>query len=79
MNSKAFTPTDFRKNLYTILDSVITTGNPQRIARKGKTLKLIVEDAIHKLDNLKSHNVIVGDPDELVNLKLTEWEESKKI
>lgn len=75
-----FTPTELRKNLYKILDTVALHGKSQEIIRNGKKLKIILADKnIDKFKNLKPHNSIIGDPEELVNIKLYEWNEPKNL
>ena len=38
------TLTTFRKNIYQLIDWVISKGEPIVIKRKGKTIKMIVEE-----------------------------------
>ena len=59
--------TSLRKNLFKIVDGVFKTGNPVEIERNGHRLKIVLDEKKRKLDNLKSHDCIVGDPDELVD------------
>ncbi len=33
----------------------------------------------NKLDRLRPHNTIIGDPDELIDLKVYEWNEEKNL
>ena len=33
----------------------------------------------NKLDKLRPHNTIIGDPDELIDLKIYEWNEEKNL
>lgn len=68
--------TAFRNNLFRVVDQVIRTGNPVEIERKGHRLKIILEEEKSKLENLTSHDCIVGDPDDLVHLKVAEWHET---
>ena len=66
-----------RENIYNIIDSVIDTGVPVFIRRKGKTLKIIVEGKVDKLENLKrleKREIVRCDPDELIHLDWSsEW------
>ena len=71
--------TALRNNLFKIVDKVIETGNPVELERKGHRLKIVIEAKKSKLENLKSHDCIVGNPDELVNLKVAEWHETQKL
>ena len=68
------TPSEFRKNLYNMLDQVIKTGSPIEIKRKGKVLKVIIDDKPNKLKNLKKRDIIKCDPEELIyNDWIKEW------
>ena len=71
--------TALRNNLFKIVDKVIETGNPVELERKGHRLKIVVEEKKSKLDNLKRHDCIAGDPDELIELKVAEWHETQKL
>ena len=71
--------TALRNNLFKIVDEVIETGNPVELERKGHRLKIIVEEKKSKLDNLKRHDCIVGNPDELIDLKVAAWHEIEKL
>lgn len=61
------------------MDQVIRTGNPVILERKGQRLKIVLEEKKSKLDNLKSHDCIKGDPDDLVQLKVGELHEAKHL
>jgi hypothetical protein len=71
--------TALRNNLFKIVDGVIKTGNPVVIERNGHRLKIVLEEKTSKLKNLKPHDCIVGDPDELIQLKVTEWHEANNL
>ena len=71
--------TALRSNLFKIVDKVIETGNPVELERKGHRLKIVIEGKKSKLENLKPHNCIVGNPDELIDLKVAEWHEIEKL
>ena len=71
--------TALRNNLFKIVDKVIETGNPVEIERKGHRLKIVVEERMSKLDNLKPHDCIVGNPDDLIDLKVAEWHETENL
>jgi hypothetical protein len=55
-----------RNNLFKIVDEIIKTSTPFEIERKGHRLRIVVEEKRSKLDDLKLHDCIVGDPNELV-------------
>jgi antitoxin (DNA-binding transcriptional repressor) of toxin-antitoxin stability system len=69
------TPTELRKNLYRILDRVLSTGTPVEIDRDGKLLKIVPLERPSRLERLSPHpGTIVGDPEELVEIDWTrEW------
>lgn len=75
---KTLTVTDLRSKLYQVMDNVIGTGIPQEVTRGGHTLRIVLAKKKKKLDNLRPHSTIVGDPDELVNLKVWEWAEDQQ-
>jgi hypothetical protein len=69
------TASGLRKNIYRLLDQVIDTGTPLEIERKGKVLKIIVEEPVDRLKALpRRDDFIQGDPDELVHIDWSdEW------
>jgi len=71
--------TALRNNLFKIVDQVIQTGNPVLLERKGQKLKIVLEEKKSKLDNLKFHNCITGDADDLVQVKVGEWHETDNL
>jgi len=71
--------TALRNNLFKIVDEVIRTGIPAEIERNGHRLEIVLEERKSKLDNLKPHDCIVGDPDELIKLKVAQWLETDKL
>ena len=71
--------TALRSNLFKIVDGIIKTGNPVEIERNGHRLKIVLEEKRSKLDNLKPHDCIAGDPDDLIQIKVGEWGEPTKL
>lgn len=71
--------TALRNQLFKVVDGVIKTGIPAEIERNGHRLKIVLEEKRSKLDNLKPHDCIIGDPDDLVDLKVAEWGEANKL
>ena len=71
------TISSLRENIYNIIDSVLETGVPIFIRRKGKILKITVEGKVDKLEKLKGlakRNIIRDDPDDLIHLDWSsEW------
>jgi hypothetical protein len=64
--------TGLRNNLFKVIDQVIQTGNPVILERKGHRLKIVMEGENSKLDDLEPHDCIVGNPDDLVHVKVSE-------
>ena len=64
--------TALRQQLFKIVDKVIQTGIPVEIERRGHRLKIVLDDPPRKLANLRPHNAIVGDPDDLVDVQTDE-------
>ncbi len=72
--------TSFRKNLYSLLDRIIETGNPIDIERKGKTVRIMLIEPKSKLSNLKKRNIIKGSPDDIISIDWTkEWKEDDNL
>lgn len=68
------TPSQLRQDIYNLLDQVIKTGIPIEVKRKGKVLKISIEEKPKKLDNLKKRKIFNGDPDEIItNNWIEEW------
>ena len=71
--------TTLRKQIYAITDRGIKTGVPAKFNKDGHVLTISVEKKKSKLANLKKHNTIVGDPKELIDLKVWEWHEQENL
>lgn len=69
--------TEFRANLYKIVDQVIETGVPIEIERKGIKIRLVPEKKKSKLERLVKHpGAIKGDSESLVHIDWSsEWED----
>ena len=68
--------TEFRKNLYQLLEGVIESGHPLKIKLKSHTLVLSPEQAPSKLSRLKPKKLINGEPEDLLKLDWSkEWSE----
>ncbi len=59
--------TALRNKLFKVVDEVIKTGIPAEIERNDHKLLIVLEEKKSKLDNLKPHDCIVGNPDDLVS------------
>jgi len=71
----AMSLTALRQQLFKAVDQVIETGIPLEIERHGHRVKIVLEEQKSKLANLKQHDCIVGDPDDLIDLSVAEWTE----
>ncbi len=71
--------TKLRSQLFKVVDELIRTGIPVEIERKGHKLKIVLDKKKSKLDNLKTHDCIVGDPDDLVHVKVAEWRDNNNL
>ena len=70
----AISATRLRQNLYNILDSVVDTGVPVEVERRGRLLRIVAEQRASKWDRLTAHKIVAGDPDGLVHLDWShEW------
>lgn len=70
---------ELQKDLTKLVDRVIETGEPLKIERNGHRLKIVRDEKRSKLDNRTPHDWIVGDPEDLVDLKVFEWDEEKNL
>jgi prevent-host-death family protein len=77
---ETYTLTALRKQLYQVVDRVLETGVPVEIERNGKKLLIVpAQKPGSKLANLKKRKGIIGDPDELVQIKVGEWSELRNL
>ena len=58
------TATELRQNLYRIIDTVLETGEPVEVARKGGTVRIVPDKKASIWDRLEAHHVIAGDVEE---------------
>ena len=71
------TASKLRQEIYRILDTILSTGTPVEIERKGRILKIVPENTlpVSKLGRLVPHpEALEGDPESLVHLDWSgEW------
>lgn len=73
---KRLTASRLRTDIYRVLDSVIDTGKPVELERRGRIVKITVEPLASKLGRLVERpGVIRGKPADLVDV---EWSGSWK-
>ncbi|MBU2515027.1 type II toxin-antitoxin system Phd/YefM family antitoxin [bacterium] len=74
---KTVSPTELRSNIYKLLDEVLNSGVPIEINKGGKLLRIVPVAKSNKLANLNSKpDIIVGSPDDLVNIT---WEKEVNL
>jgi len=74
---KTVTPTELRSNIYNLLDEVLRTSIPLEIKKGDQKLKIIPVNKKRKLNNLVPiPGVIIGDPEDLVNIS---WEKEVNL
>ncbi len=69
------TASKLRENIYNVLDNVLETGIPVEIQRRGKVLKIVSAGGRSKLANLKKHDILATDPDDIVHI---DWSDQWK-
>jgi prevent-host-death family protein len=71
----ALTASQLRADIYNLLDSVIETGTPIEVARKGHVVVITPKEPPSKLSRLvRRDDFIVGSPDDLVHIDWSsEW------
>ena len=72
------TPTEFRKNLFNILDTLLESGKTLEIKRNGHIFKVIPPRRKRKLDRLVPHSdAVIGKSDDLIHRDWSdEWKPS---
>lgn len=72
------TPTDFRKDLFNLLDSILVSGKVLEINRNGHIFKVIPPKKRSKLDRLIAHpDAVVGNSDDFIDIDWSsEWKPS---
>ena len=72
------TPTDFRKDLFNLLDSILLSGKVLEINRNGHIFKVVPPKKSFKLDKLIAHpDAVIGNSDDFVSMDWSsEWKPS---
>ncbi|MEB3883111.1 type II toxin-antitoxin system Phd/YefM family antitoxin [Lyngbya sp. CCY1209] len=74
---KSVTPQELKGNLDNLLEEILKTGIPLEIDRGGKRLRIVPVEKSDKLQNLVYRpHVIVGDPDDLIDIN---WEQEVNL
>lgn len=69
----------FRANLFQIADAALQSGEPVPLERNGQRLWLVPERRESRIDRLPVLDIIVGNPDDLATLNVSEWNETKNL
>ncbi len=68
------TASKLRQNVYRVLDSILATGEPVEIERKGRRLKIVLAEASGRLGGLPARDYLTGEPDDIVEIDwANEW------
>lgn len=68
---KTITVTELRKDIYNLLEEVLTTGAPLEINKGGRKLRIMPVEPVDKFANLVyKPDVINGNPEDIVHI---EW------
>ena len=63
------TASDLRQDIYRILDSVLESGQPVEVERRGRRLKIVPVVPTSKLSRLVNRTKFLrGDPEDLVSV-----------
>lgn len=68
-----------RANLFQIADAALASGEPVPLERNGQRLWLVPERKESRIDRLPVLDIIVGNPDDLVTLNVSEWNETRNL
>ena len=65
----AITASDLRQDIYRILDSVLDSGQPVEVERRGRRLQIAAVAPVSKLSRLVPRTKFLrGDPDDIVSI-----------
>lgn len=71
--------TILRQQLFKVVDRIIKTGVPVEINRRGHKLRIVPVEKASKLARLTPHKAIVGNPEDLVELKAGTWRKGRNL
>ena len=71
--------TTLRQQLFKVVDRIIKTGVPVEISRRGHRLRTVPVVKTSKLARLTPHKAIVGNPEDLVELKAGKWRKGRNL
>ena len=68
-----------RANLFQIADAALKSGEPVPLERNGQRLWLVPERKASRIGRLPILDIIVGNPDDLATLNVSEWNETRNL
>jgi hypothetical protein len=68
-----YNATKLRKDIYSVLDSVLDSGIPVEIERNGRRLRIVPDEPSGRLNRLEPHQIVNGDSYDLAD---QHWDES---
>ena len=71
--------TALRQQLFKVVDRIIKTGVPVEISRHGHRLRIVPVAKRSKLARLTPHKAIIGNPEDLVELKAGKWQRGRNL
>ena len=71
--------TTLRQQLFKVVDRIIKTGVPVEISRRGHKLRIVPMAKTSKLARLTPPKAIVGNPEDLVELKTGKWRKGRNL
>ena len=71
--------TTLRQQLFKVVDRIIKTGVPVEISRRGHKLRIVPVAKTSKLARLTPHKAIIGNPEDLVEIKAGKWQKGRNL
>lgn len=68
-----------RANIFQIADAALQSGEPVPLERNGQRLWLVPERTESRINRLPILDIIVGNPNDLATLNVSEWNETKNL
>jgi hypothetical protein len=68
MGDRRYTASELRADVYRVLDSVLETGVPVEIERKGRVLKIVEDRPGSKLSKLVRRPYLQGQPEDIIHI-----------
>jgi hypothetical protein len=73
MAGRKYTASELRSDVYRVLDSVLETGIPVEIERKGRVLRIVAEKPPSRLSRLVKRKVLNCAPDAIVHMDWSKY------